>query len=97
MTAIKKDVTIGDCRFKAGNEPWNKGMKGIHLSPATQWKKGCESNRKLPVGSVRHGDTSHRQKSIERRSRKSASHDKARTCVGTRRRASGGPQCAKLT
>lgn len=52
MSAIKKDVTIGDCRFKAGDEPWNKGMKGIHLSPATQWKKGCESNRKLPLGSV---------------------------------------------
>ena len=39
-------------QFKKGQEPWNKGLKGIHLSPATQWKKGCESNRKLPLGSV---------------------------------------------
>lgn len=39
-------------QFQKGHEPWNKGMKGIHLSPDTQWKKGCESNRKLPLGSV---------------------------------------------
>lgn len=39
-------------QFTKGNEPWNKGLKGIHLSPETQWKKGCESNRKLPLGSV---------------------------------------------
>ena len=38
--------------FQKGHEPWNKGLKGIHLSPETQFKKGCESNRKLPVGSV---------------------------------------------
>ena len=24
--------------FKRGNIPWNKGMKGIHLSPETEWK-----------------------------------------------------------
>lgn len=39
--------------FKSGQLPWNKGIKGIHLSPATEWKKGQQSNRKLPVGSVR--------------------------------------------
>lgn len=38
--------------FKAGNEPWNKGKKGIRLSPKTEFKKGCESNRKLPIGSI---------------------------------------------
>lgn len=26
--------------FKKGRTPWNKGMKGIHLSPATEFKKG---------------------------------------------------------
>ena len=24
--------------FKKGDEPWNKGVKGIHLSPETEWK-----------------------------------------------------------
>ena len=37
--------------FKAGMTPWNKGMKGIHLSPATEFKKGMRSRNKLPVGS----------------------------------------------
>jgi hypothetical protein len=49
---IIREVTIGDYRFKTGHTPWNKGLKGIHLSPGSQWKKGCESNRKLPVGSL---------------------------------------------
>jgi hypothetical protein len=35
-----------------GFEPWNKNIKGIHLSEETEFKKGCDSNRKLPVGSV---------------------------------------------
>lgn len=52
MSAIIREERIGDGRFKKGQEPWNKGLKGIHLSPETQWKKGCESNRKLPLGSV---------------------------------------------
>lgn len=26
--------------FKKGNKPWNDGVKGIHLSPATEFKKG---------------------------------------------------------
>lgn len=43
---------MSDTRFQKGNCPWNKGVKGIHLSPKTQWKKGCESNRKLPLWSV---------------------------------------------
>ena len=27
-------------------------MKGIHLSPATEWKRGQTSLRKMPVGAV---------------------------------------------
>ncbi len=26
--------------FKSGNVPWNKGLKGIHLSPETEFKPG---------------------------------------------------------
>lgn len=40
-------------RFKKGHTPWNKGVKGIHLSPESEFKPGCESNRKMEVGSVR--------------------------------------------
>ena len=28
-------------RFKPGFRPWNKGLKGIHLSPASEFKAGC--------------------------------------------------------
>jgi hypothetical protein len=38
--------------FKKGNIPWNKNKKGIHLSPKTEFKKGCESLNKLPVGTI---------------------------------------------
>ena len=34
-------------RFKKGSTPWNKELKGIHLSPETEWKKGY-----TPQGSV---------------------------------------------
>lgn len=27
-------------RFEKGHKPWNKGVKGIHLSPSTEFKKG---------------------------------------------------------
>lgn len=26
--------------FPKGHEPWNKGLKGIHLSPSSEFKKG---------------------------------------------------------
>jgi hypothetical protein len=29
-----------DTRFKKGHIAWNKGLKGIHLSPETEFKKG---------------------------------------------------------
>jgi len=28
-------------RFKPGHEPWSKGVKGLHLSAATEFKPGC--------------------------------------------------------
>ena len=31
-------------------KPWNKGIKGIHLSPSTEWKKGV-----IPKGAVLFG------------------------------------------
>ena len=38
--------------FKKGQMPWNKGKKGIHFSPATEFKKGQEPLKHLPLGSI---------------------------------------------
>ena len=32
-------------RFPKGSTPWNKGKKGIHLSPDTEFKKGRKDER----------------------------------------------------
>lgn len=47
-TGYNKGSTFAD-----GSEPWNKGVKGLHHSPATEFKKGQASLRHLPVGSIR--------------------------------------------
>jgi len=43
-------------RFKRGHNTWNKGVKGIHLSPATEFKKGClrgqAARRWRPIGTI---------------------------------------------
>lgn len=39
--------------FKKGCIPWNKNKKGIHLSEATEFKKGRKSPKCMPVGSIR--------------------------------------------
>ena len=39
--------------FVKGGEPWNKGVKGLHLSPESEFKKGCVSNRAVPVGTIK--------------------------------------------
>ena len=39
--------------FKPGLQPWNKGIKGLHLSPETEFKKGLPSIRLVPVGTIR--------------------------------------------
>lgn len=38
-------------RFPIGHKPWNLGMKGIHLSPQTEFKAGRDGGRQN-VGSV---------------------------------------------
>lgn len=38
--------------FKSGHQTWNKGKKGLHHSPNTEWKKGQPSDKKLPIGAV---------------------------------------------
>lgn len=41
-------------RIKAGNVPWNNGIKGLQLSPATQFKPGRLPHNTQPIGSYRH-------------------------------------------
>lgn len=42
----------GKTRFKKGNTPWNKGKKGIHLSPSSEFKKGVIPYNLLPIGEI---------------------------------------------
>lgn len=39
--------------FEPGHTTWNRGMKGIHLSPASEFKPGRRSDRRAPVGEER--------------------------------------------
>lgn len=45
-----RDNGAGGGRFSQGSQPWNKGLKGIHLSPSTEWQKGCESQKRVSIG-----------------------------------------------
>ena len=47
----KENNVLTGC-FQKGNKPWNKDLKGIHLSPESEFKKGQDPINKLPVGSV---------------------------------------------
>lgn len=38
--------------FPKGHIPWNKGLKGIHLSPNSEFKKGRTNKSNLEVGSI---------------------------------------------
>lgn len=40
-------------RFKPGHTPWTMGMKGVHLSPASEFKKGSVPANCLEVGALR--------------------------------------------
>lgn len=39
--------------FKKGNDPWNKDLKGIHLSISSEFKKDKISLTKCPIGTVK--------------------------------------------
>ena len=49
----RKRNNIAAGQFAKGKKPWNKGMCGIHLSPATEFKRGQRPKSKLPLGSMR--------------------------------------------
>lgn len=38
--------------FQPGLQPWNKGMRGIHLSPESEFKPGHRLNEEYEVGTV---------------------------------------------
>lgn len=41
MKILKLNSTMGNKgQFKKGHKTWNKGLKGIHLSEKSQFKKG---------------------------------------------------------
>lgn len=40
----------GGGRFQRGQQAWNKGVRGTHFSPATEYKKGRRSEKWQPVG-----------------------------------------------
>lgn len=44
-------VTTG--QFRKGHETWNKGMKGLRVSPATEFKPGHRSINHCEVGTVK--------------------------------------------
>ena len=43
--------------FTKGQEPWNKGLKGLHLSPATEFSKG-----QIPINKGKTITEEHRQR-----------------------------------
>lgn len=54
-------VTTG--QFKTGHMTWNKGVKGLRMSPGTEFKKGQRARNWVPVGS----ETERNDKSGRRR------------------------------
>ena len=38
--------------FQSGSTPWNKGVKGIHLSPQTEFATGHKANKDFPLGTI---------------------------------------------
>lgn len=39
--------------FKKGHIPWNKGLKGIHLSRETEFKNGQRNLKKCEIGTIK--------------------------------------------
>ena len=56
-TARQRTLTPGhgsmDSRIQLGAVPWNKGIKGARVSPATEFKSGNRPHTWVPVGSYR--------------------------------------------
>lgn len=50
--AWNRENGSGGGRFKAGMTPWNKGVKGTHFSPDTEFKPGRVAENRVPVGTV---------------------------------------------
>jgi hypothetical protein len=46
-------IMKGNGRFKKGNIPFNKGMKGFKVSPETEFKKGSVPANVKPIGTIR--------------------------------------------
>ena len=53
--------------FKKGRIPWNKGIRGTHFSPATEFKRGQKGINWLPVGSIKTRTEWHNSLPSERR------------------------------
>jgi hypothetical protein len=51
-TMCKKNGIVSENtgNFVKGQTPWNKGIKGVSVSPATQFKKGNTPKNTLAVG-----------------------------------------------
>jgi hypothetical protein len=62
--AKQLEVPNAGC-FKPGLEPWNKNAKGLHLSPASEFRPGQAASNHLPVGTIK---VRHRSRNAEFRS-----------------------------
>lgn len=51
--AWRKENNITTNQFKKGDVPWNKNLKGIHLSPKSEFKKGHKKSVTYPIGTVK--------------------------------------------
>jgi hypothetical protein len=60
MTSVNKQENAYS--FPNGHKPWNKDLKGIHLSPKSEFKKGDNlgSEHHLWMGEKAHVKTKHR-------------------------------------
>lgn len=38
--------------FKPKHKPWNKGLKGLHLSPESEFKNGHQLTERFPLGTI---------------------------------------------
>ncbi len=48
--AWRKENNVTAGQFKSGSVPWNKDLKGIRLSPDSEFKKGQKPASWVPVG-----------------------------------------------